>query len=60
MTGRRRLGDILWLALAFALVRTTLLAETVLVETRYLLPAMAWLEVAVLLELARRTATRAP
>ena len=60
VTGRRRLGDILWLALAFALVRTTLLAETVLVETRYLLPAMAWLEVAVLLELARRTATRAP
>ena len=54
LAGRWRLSGIYWLALTYAAVRTCLLAETILVETRYLVPALAWLEIAVVFELGRR------
>jgi hypothetical protein len=38
-----------FLALGFALVRTIAFSQTILVETRYLTPALAWLDVAVAL-----------
>ena len=37
------------LALALALVRTAAFSQTILVETRYLVPCFAWLDVATVL-----------
>lgn len=51
--GRRQDGLLIWLALAYALVRTVVFASTVLVEARYLLPVFAWLEVSLVLALAQ-------
>lgn len=53
--GRRRDGVLLWTVVAFALVRTSVFASTILVEARYLLPALAWLEVMLVVSLARGT-----
>ena len=43
--GRRKDQGLIWLALAYGLVRTGVFASTVLVEARYLLPALMWLEI---------------
>jgi len=51
--GRRRDGVLLWMVVAFALIRTGIFASTLLVEARYLLPALAWLEVTLLVALAQ-------
>jgi len=37
---------LLWLAVFYAAVRTLFFASTLLIETRYLLPALAWMDVA--------------
>jgi hypothetical protein len=51
--GHRHDGLLIWLALAYALVRTVVFASTILVEARYLLPVLAWLEVSLVLALAQ-------
>ena len=47
--GRRKDQGLIWLALAYGLVRTGVFASTVLVEARYLLPAFMWLEISLVL-----------
>lgn len=48
---RRPIPILLTAAILFAAVRTAVFSETVLVETRYLSPAMAWIEVSLALAL---------
>ena len=38
---------LLWITLVYALVRTTFFANTLLIETRYLAPSLAWMDVAI-------------
>ena len=52
--GYRRYPALIWLATALAVVTTGVLGSAMLVEARYLVPAMAWLEVAVAVTLARK------
>jgi len=47
--GRRKDRGLIWLALAYGLAYTGVFASTVLVEARYLLPALMWLEISLAL-----------
>jgi len=51
--GRRKDRGLIWLALAYGLVRTGVFASTLLVEARYLLPALIWLEIALAVAVAQ-------
>jgi hypothetical protein len=51
--GAQSVSVFAWLAIAYAVLRTTVLGEIVQVETRLILPAAAWLEIALALEIAR-------
>jgi hypothetical protein len=53
--GYRRAPPLIWLAAALGLVTTGVLASAMLVEARYLVPTMTWLEVAVAVGLARKS-----
>jgi hypothetical protein len=51
--GRRKDRGLIWLALAYGLFRAAVFASTALVEARYLLPALMWLEIALAMTVAQ-------
>ena len=50
---------VVWLSVFYALSRTALFSQTILIETRYLVEAMAWLDVALAIGLAHLWSARA-